>query len=54
METTIDTKRLAEMLAVTTTATLREIIAIQRAAGHAFGVVAEAARLELGKRGARE
>lgn len=51
--TTIDTNRLAALMAELSTPGLREIIATEREAGFAFGVVAEAARLELGKRGER-
>lgn len=51
---TIAKARLTELLAVCTTRDLREIIAVERAAGHAFGMVAEACRDELAKRCERE
>ena len=49
--TALDTERMKELLALAGTFQLRELIATEREQGRAFGVVAEAARLELARRG---
>jgi hypothetical protein len=51
METaTISPERLAEILGLVHADYLRDMIDAEREAGRAFGVVAEAARVELDKR----
>ena len=49
--TTISTDRFHELLALAGTFQLQALIAAEREQGRAFGVVAEAARLELARRG---
>jgi hypothetical protein len=49
--TTIDPQRLRNLMENLSTELLRDLIGMQRAAGFAFGVVAEACRVELAKRG---
>ncbi len=51
METTLDLSRTAEILALYPSDILRDVIDSQRELGHAFGYIAEAARVELAKRG---
>jgi hypothetical protein len=51
MDTTLDPKRTAELLALMGNFQLRDLIATEREQGRAFSRVAEFARVELAKRG---